>query len=73
MDRMYYLAKNLDDCTVGNSEIFMDWGNCSVVCKAVSAGSPELKTLLVEMARDYVRLRDQEAAILKAMKATRTE
>lgn len=70
-DRMYHLAREMDDRTGGNSEIVMDWGNISIHCKALGGDSPELKELLVAMAKDYVRLRDQEAAVLKAMGVSR--
>lgn len=51
-DTLLWLAKEMDDHTHGNETIFLDWGNYSIKCN-----SCELKNLLVELAKDYVRLR----------------
>lgn len=59
-DDKLWLAKQLDDHTGGNSTILVDWGNFTIDCKAGIAPSTDLKNLLSEMAKDYVRLREKE-------------
>lgn len=51
-DTLLWLANEINDHTHGNDTIYMDWGNYSIKCN-----SCELKSLLVELAKDYVRLR----------------
>lgn len=56
-DDKLWLARAIDDHTVGNSTIDMDWGRFSIVCQGGGAGHTGLKNLLVELAQDYLRLR----------------
>lgn len=65
-DTLLYLARNLDDHTSGNETIVMDWGNVRIDCH-----DTRLKSLLVELARDYLRLRAIEDAIARRQEEER--
>jgi hypothetical protein len=62
-DSLLWLARELDDHTAGNHVIRLDWGNLAIECKAGVGDCCELKNLLSDLARDYLRLRKAESAV----------
>lgn len=66
-DELLWLAREMDDHTSGNTTILLDWGNCSIECKAGSAPCSELKNRLRDLAIDYMRLKKKELSEKKAM------
>lgn len=54
-DQLMWLAKEMNDHTCGNDTIFLDWWNHSIKCNSM-----ELKNRLVDLANDYMRLKNKE-------------
>lgn len=59
-EELLWLAEEMDDCTGGNSNILLDWGNYEIKCTDGSAPCPELKSRLVDLVRDWKRMKNNE-------------
>jgi hypothetical protein len=58
-----HLAKEIArDNILGTSTIDMDWGNCSIKCE-----DDYMKSLLIELAREYLKLKNEKTAILQTV------